>query len=136
MTPLGEPSASTVFENTLMKAFSAPPLPTNASASKGTGVVPVRPSSLLRHDEAQLRQAVNDVTSEALGAAAKQILVASPTDLASVKRMLQMARTLPSTFMDKVAADLGIDSTLVRSRKPELIAHVESILAADPGLNA
>ena len=37
--------------------------------------------------------------ADALGAykAAKQILVSSPADLASVKRMLQMARTLPST---------------------------------------
>ena len=87
-------------------------------------------------DTTQLRQAVSDVTSEALGAAAKQILVASPDDLASVKRMMQMANTLPSTFMDKVADAVGVDSAFVRTRRPELIAHVESILAADSGLNA
>ena len=93
-----------------------------------------RQPALLRSNTTQLRQAVDDVSVEALGAAAKQILASSPAEVASVKRMMQMARTLPSTFMDKVADAVGVDSAMVRTRKAELIALIEPILEAD--LNA
>ena len=47
-----------------------------------------------------------------------------------------MAGTLPSPFMDKVADILGVDCAKVRSRKTELIAHVQSIIAEGPDLSA
>ena len=60
-----------------------------------------------------------------LARAAQQVVAES--DLAPIKRYLAMD-VVTSTFMDKIAAALGVEAMFIRERKDELLGMLRAIV--------